>query len=150
VYDNIIKSVFYCIWSLYTTWDTISSTYFFVSMPIMKKQCILCPINDCSLADEQSVNNCPINKFLKVLWGKWGMIVLLMLETPQRFWMLKKTMTDISEKMLITTLHELENAWYITKEKITGKRLQSTYTITPSWQKALRIAHAMADMGKCL
>ena len=84
----------------------------------MKKQCILCPIDNCSLTEAESVNHCPINKFLKVLGGKRGMIVLLMLDVPKRFGVLKKTITDISEKMLITTLQDLECAEYITKEKI--------------------------------
>lgn len=84
----------------------------------MKKQCILCPIENCSLTETQSVNHCPINKFLKVLGGKRGMIVLLVLATPKRFGTLKKAITDISEKMLITTLQDLESAGYITKEKI--------------------------------
>jgi DNA-binding HxlR family transcriptional regulator len=116
----------------------------------MKKQCILCRVPNCHLAKEQAIVDCPINKFLKVLGGKRGMIVLLVLETPHRFGELKKNIPDITEKMLISTLKDLVRVWYVNKEKIIGKQLQSTYTISPLWKKALLIADSMADMGKLI
>ena len=74
----------------------------------MKKQCILCHMPNCQLTEQQAVSDCPINKFLKVMGGKRGMIMLLVLETPHRFGELKRTIPDITEKMLITTLQSLE------------------------------------------
>ena len=116
----------------------------------MKKHCLLCRVPDCQLELEQDIRACPLNKFLAVLGGKRGMIVLLLLETPKRFGELKKLLPDISEKMLISTLQSLEKAQYITKEKILGKQIQSTYTITQQGNKALRRAESMAEMGKML
>ncbi len=141
--------LYYMLCLLYNRY-TISSTYFFVGSTKMKKNCLLCRVQNCELDDKDSVLACPINKFLHVLWGKWWMVVLMALEQPHRYGELKKLLPEITEKMLITTLHELDQATYITKEKITWKHLQSTYTITDLGKKALDIGQAMAEMGKLL
>lgn len=78
------------------------------------------------------------------------MIVLLVLEQPKRFGELKKAIPDITEKMLIGTLHQLEQATYISNQKTVWKQIQSTYLITELWKKALNIAESMAEMGKLL
>lgn len=78
------------------------------------------------------------------------MIVLSVLVQPHRYGELKKTIAEITEKMLITTLHDLEKAGYLSKQKTSWKLLQSTYTITPLWKNALEIGLAMAEMGKLL
>jgi len=78
------------------------------------------------------------------------MIVLLVLEQPRRFWELKKIIPDITEKMLISTLHDLEHATFIANEKIYGKQIQSIYTITDGGKKALAIVQSMAEIGKLL
>lgn len=78
------------------------------------------------------------------------MIVLLVLEQPRRFGELKRIIPDMSEKMLITTLHDLERAGYICNEKIYSKQITSTYMITHLGEKALKIAESMAEMGKLL
>jgi DNA-binding HxlR family transcriptional regulator len=75
----------------------------------MKKQCTICRINNCYLEEGEDVSQCPINKFLALFGGKRDLIVLLSLEQPQRFGQLKKIIVDISEKMLIQTLHKLED-----------------------------------------
>ncbi len=46
------------------------------------------------------------------------MIVLLVLEKPHRFGALKRTIPDITEKMLLATLHDLHKAELIVHEKI--------------------------------
>lgn len=116
----------------------------------MKNQCLLCRVQDCSLEKDEKVTNCSINKFLKVIgWKRW-MVVLLVLEKPHRFWELKRSIPDITEKMLISTLKSLGKATYIKKHKTTGKKLASTYSITVLWSKVLNIAESMAEFGKLL
>lgn len=78
------------------------------------------------------------------------MIVLLVLEKPMRYWELKKTIPDITEKVLITTLHRLEKVWYISKEKTEWKHLKSLYSITDSWRIVILLAKDMAEIGKKL
>ncbi len=128
----------------------IYSTYFFVSSPKMKKQCIICPINNCWLNDDTSVIHCPINKFLRVTGGKRSMIVLLVLSKPHRFGELKRNIPDITEKVLITTLRWLEKAGMIHRQATLGKHLQTIYSLSPLGAKVQKISHSMADIGKWL
>lgn len=76
------------------------------------------------------------------------MIILLVLEKPHRFGELKRTIPDITEKMLITTLRVLEEHNLITKEITNGKQLSTTYAISEKWTHALTIAESMAAFGK--
>lgn len=78
------------------------------------------------------------------------MIVLLVLEKPHRFGALKRTIPDITEKMLLATLHDLHKAELIVHEKILWKIPVSTYSITERWKKALDVAVKMAEFGKQL
>ncbi len=85
-----------------------------------------------------------------MLWGKRWMIVLLVLEKPHRFGALKRTIPDITEKMLLATLHDLHKAELIVHEKISWKVPVSTYSISVRGKKALEIAVQMAEIGKQL
>lgn len=78
------------------------------------------------------------------------MIVLLVLETPHRFWALKRAIPEITEKMLLATLHDLQQAALINHEKIAWKVPVSTYSISVRGKKALEIAVQMAEIGKQL
>lgn len=117
----------------------------------MKKQCMLCHVDDCSLQSDEDVKACPLHKFLSVLGKKWVLLVLLVIEKqPIRYGKIKAAMPDITEKMLITSLRNLETYGYITKEKIAGKNLTSTYTITDLWKRAAQMADEMVALGKLI
>ncbi len=102
------------------------------------------------MQDDDSVTNCPINKFLRVAGGKWSMIVLLVLSKPHRFGELKRSIPDITEKVLITTLRDLEKAGMIHRQATLGKHLQTIYSLSPLGVKVQKISHSMADVGKGL
>jgi DNA-binding HxlR family transcriptional regulator len=51
--------------------------------------------------------DCPIRAVLKVLGGKWPLLVLSKLEESKRFSAIKREIPEISEKMLIETLKQL-------------------------------------------
>jgi DNA-binding HxlR family transcriptional regulator len=53
--------------------------------------------------------HCPVRTTLNVLGGKWKLLVLsCLLEGPRRYGELKRLMPEITEKMLIQELRELE------------------------------------------
>ncbi len=53
---------------------------------------------------------CPIEKTLRLIVGKWKTILLWHLSSgKKRYGELKKLIPDVSEKMLIQSLRELEN-----------------------------------------
>lgn len=79
------------------------------------------------MEEDDAVINCPINKFLRVAGGKRSMIILLVLTKPHRFGELKRTIPDITEKVLISTLRDLEKAGMISREATLGKHLKTVY-----------------------
>lgn len=127
---------------------TICSTYFFISTTDMKKQCIDCRIQNCSLPEGANIADCPVRKCLRIMGKKRNMIVLLVLEKPHRFGELKRKISDMTEKVLITELRCLEEAGYITRDVIQGKNLNTTYTISPLGLKVLDVVESIAEIGK--
>lgn len=87
---------------------------------------------------------------MRVAGGKWSMIILLVLTKPHRFGELKRSIPDITEKVLIATLRILENSGMIYREATVGKHLKTTYSLTPLGEKVQKISHTMADIGKWL
>jgi DNA-binding HxlR family transcriptional regulator len=79
------------------------------------------------------------------------MIVLLVLSKPHRFGELKRNIPDITEKVLITTLRDLEKAGMIHRQATLGKHLQTIYSLSSARsEKVQKISHSMADVGKGL
>ncbi len=76
------------------------------------------------------------------------MVTLIQLQTPKRYGELKKLIPDISEKMLISTLHTLTEHELITNTLEKTKVPKSTYQITALGTKALQIATQLAEIGK--
>ena len=60
--------------------------------------------------------DCPIRAVLKVLGGKWPLLVLSKLEESKRFSAIKREIPEISEKMLIETLKQLTENKLVTRK----------------------------------
>lgn len=60
---------------------------------------------------------CPVRQILSKISDKWSMLVLIILESngTMRFNSLQKAIPDISQKVLTSTLRNLENDGYITR-----------------------------------
>ena len=58
---------------------------------------------------------CPVRQILSKISDKWSMLVLIILESngTMRFNSLKKAIPDISQKVLTSTLRNLENDGYV-------------------------------------
>lgn len=60
------------------------------------------------------INKCPIRKTLKILGGKWALLIIFVLrQQAKRFSDIRREMPDISEKMLIQNLKMLESEGYL-------------------------------------
>ena len=64
----------------------------------------------------QAVTPCPVEEAIRVIGGKWKLRVLrsLLLNGPQRYNELLKTVTGISQKELTRNLRELTSAGLVT------------------------------------
>jgi DNA-binding HxlR family transcriptional regulator len=65
---------------------------------------------------DQAETDCPLTAALRVIGGKWSLIVLYWLDDGRkRFHELQRAMPSISHKMLAGTLHDLEHEGLITR-----------------------------------
>ena len=96
-----------------------------------------------------SEKSCPVSRCMKVIGGKWKIIILYALQNgANRFGVLQKTIPDISKQMLTTQLRELE------KDKIIGRKIfpeippRVEYDITPLGKTLFPIIEAMDQWGR--
>ncbi len=69
-----------------------------------------------TVLDKKNAKNCPYRDIIDRIGDKWSLLVLAVLEQhPTRFNELKRTIGDISQKVLSKTLKELEADGYITR-----------------------------------
>jgi DNA-binding HxlR family transcriptional regulator len=93
---------------------------------------------------EIPVNNCPVERAIGMIGGKWKMLVLrsLLLNGPQRYNELLKTVTAISAKELTRNLRELTNTGLVIRVAGTSPKLQYDLTrlgkgLMPTFKKLL-------------
>jgi DNA-binding HxlR family transcriptional regulator len=96
----------------------------------------------------QSISQCPVEEAIRVVGGRWKLLVLrsLLLNGPQRYNELLVTVTAISAKELTRNLRELVNAKLVTRDsgrgtpyRLTdlGKGLMPVFTELLHWGTAL-------------
>jgi DNA-binding HxlR family transcriptional regulator len=86
----------------------------------------------------KTVVTCPVEEAIRVIGGKWKLLVLrsLLLNGPQRYNHLLKTVTGISQKELTRNLKELTSAGLVTGSyELTelGKGLMPTFKNLLTW-----------------
>jgi len=92
--------------------------------------------------------NCPIRAVLKVLGGKWPLLVLSKLEESKRFSAIKREIPEISEKMLIETLKQLTENKLATRKDFKSIPPHVEYKITDKGKKALEAIPLMREALK--
>jgi DNA-binding HxlR family transcriptional regulator len=80
---------------------------------------------------------CPVRKGMTILGSKWSLLILKnLLSGKKRYSELKKAIPDVTEKMLIQRLRELEEACLIVKKDYKEIPPRVDYSITKRGQKA--------------
>ena len=79
---------------------------------------------------EKTVERCPVEEAIRIIGGKWKLLVLrsLLLNGPQRYNELLRTVTAISPKELTRNLRELTNSGLVARASGTGR--MSRYVLT--------------------
>lgn len=113
---------------------------------------------------EEVFPDCPIRHILARMSDKWSLLILYTLETSgtMRFKALQRSIPDISQKMLTSTLRALEIDGYVRREvyaeipprveySLTGRALSLLPHINAliSWAKA-NMAAILQDRSKAL
>ncbi len=93
------------------------------------------------------VKGCPIRKSLKIIGGKWALIILFSLQKAKRYGELKKEIPDISEKMLIQTLRLLEDNKFIQRKDYKKIPPKVEYSLLKNGKDSLKVVDALIGIG---
>lgn len=90
---------------------------------------------------------CPIRDILSKIGDKWSLLVLLTLESNDvvRFSELSRAIPDISQKMLTTTLRNLENMQLINRKIYAQVPPRVDYSITDVGESLMPHVHSIID-----
>jgi len=80
---------------------------------------------------QQDADLCPIRQVLSQVTGKWQILIVLSLEdSTLRFGELKRTVGDITQRVLTENLRKLERDGYLTRTVHPGPPLAVSYALT--------------------
>lgn len=93
--------------------------------------------------------NCPITPLLVMLQGKWRNQVLyeLCIQEPIRFGELKKSLPNITNTSLTSTLRDLEQYGLIQREQFNEIPPHVEYSFTPKGRDLMPMFYAMMAWG---
>jgi DNA-binding HxlR family transcriptional regulator len=96
----------------------------------------------------QSDENCPVRRSLKLLGGKWRLLILFQInERVIRYGELKRAIPGISEKVLIQELNYLVEHKFVSKKAYPEIPPRVEYSLTKLGVKTLPIADTLATFG---
>ena len=98
---------------------------------------------------EQTERTVYVRATLTVLGGKWKILILWHLkEQARRFGALKRLMPEITEKMLIQQLRELEADGIVARMVYTEVPPKVEYSFTNYGRSLEPVLHALCDWGE--
>ena len=99
-------------------------------------------------SSEACMSICPVEATLRVLGGKWKMLILFHLNgSTRRFSELKRSMPSITEKMLAQQLKELEADSVVSRKVYPQVPPKVEYSITEYGKSLQPVIRAMAKWG---
>jgi DNA-binding HxlR family transcriptional regulator len=98
---------------------------------------------------EQPTGTVFVQTTLKVLGGKWKLLILWYLkDEPKRFSELKRSIPDITEKMLMQQLRELEKDEIIVRNVRSTVPLKVEYSFSDYGTTIIPVLTPLCDWGK--
>ena len=102
-----------------------------------------------SSAEAERSLTCPVRTTLNVLGGKWKLLILsYLLDGPRRYGELRRLMPEITEKMLIQELRELENDGIVARTVHQTVPPRVDYGLTEQGQRVQPLFGELVGWGK--
>lgn len=99
--------------------------------------------------DPVSLEFCPVRTTMNVLGGKWKLLILsYLLHGPYRYGELRRLMPEITEKMLIQELRELEHDGVAQRTVYQQVPPKVEYTLTEQGQLVRPVLEALLTWGQ--
>ncbi|MED3729640.1 winged helix-turn-helix transcriptional regulator [Priestia endophytica] len=97
---------------------------------------------------KSNISECPIEKTMNVIGGKWTFLILRELFTgPKRFGEMQKSLKGVSPRTLSLRLKELENEEIITRKIYSEIPPHVEYSLTDKGKTMRPIFEAMKEWG---
>ncbi|NRT72518.1 winged helix-turn-helix transcriptional regulator [Clostridium beijerinckii] len=92
---------------------------------------------------------CPISYTLSIVGGKWKWVLMWILSTKgtQRYGEIRKLLPDISHKILIQHLKDLEASGLLSRKEYSQVPPKVEYSLTDKGQTLIPILKLMSDWG---
>ncbi|MEO6090435.1 MAG: helix-turn-helix domain-containing protein [Umezawaea sp.] len=92
--------------------------------------------------------HCPVELAVDVVGGKWRTVILAHLkEGERRYGELRRLMPDVSEKMLVQRLRELQEAGLVTRREHDVVPPRVDYSLTEEGVSLAPVLQALYDWG---
>jgi DNA-binding HxlR family transcriptional regulator len=93
---------------------------------------------------KEEIESCPVRQVLSKVTGKWQVLLVLALEDGTlRFGELKRTVGDITQRVLTENLRSLERDGYLTRDVDPGPPVAVRYTLTDLGEELLPLLKAL-------
>jgi len=100
-------------------------------------------------AGGRPINYCGIRCSIEVLGGKWKVLILTLLtDKPLRYSELRRAIPEVSEKMLISSLQELEYHAIVSRTVLEPVPPQVEYALTDYGRTTIPLAQMLYEWGE--
>jgi DNA-binding HxlR family transcriptional regulator len=90
--------------------------------------------------------NCPVRDVMDQISGKWCMLMMLeLIDGPQRFGALRRRVPDISQRMLTQTLRDLQRDGYLSRTVYPTQPPSVEYALTDLGHSFMKPLVALVD-----
>jgi DNA-binding HxlR family transcriptional regulator len=101
------------------------------------------------MSSEQLEGPVVVQATIQVLGGKWKLLILWHLkDEPKRYSELKRLIPEVTEKMLIQQLRELEGDGLISRKTLTETPLKVEYAFTAYGETIKPVIEVMCEWGQ--
>lgn len=99
-----------------------------------------------TITSEADALRCPIRTILSKVTGKWQIVILLTLDDgSRRFGELKRTIGDITQRVLTENLKSLQRDGYLTRTVDPGPPVAVSYALTPQGESLAAKMRPLVD-----
>jgi DNA-binding HxlR family transcriptional regulator len=99
--------------------------------------------------NDRPLDYCGIRCSIEVLGGKWKLLIIAeLLKTKKRYSELKKSIPEISEKMLVSSLQELEHHNIVVRTVVEAIPTQVEYSLSKYGESAQPVLETLFRWGK--
>src|SRR5258705_8752107 len=98
---------------------------------------------------KKEIPPCPIDVTLSVIDGRWkGTILWRLLDGPMRTNELRKSIPEITERMLLRHLRDMTGAGILERHQEQGLPLRVRYSLTPYGRTLVPVLDVLCSMGQ--